>query len=148
MKNTIPLAIVLWALLPFTGHSILLAQIGGVGVVLGVVKDSTGAVISGAEVTVTNLETGLLKTGLTDAAGNFELLNLPIGSYSVSVSMTGFKTLRVESAELKVSERKRLSPILQVGDVAINITVEAVADLLQNREELCRSCRRRSRSGT
>jgi len=131
MKSPIPFAIFLWALLLVIGHSILLAQGGDAGVVLGVAKDSTGAVISGAEVTVTNLETGLIKTGLTDAAGNFELLNLPIGSYSLSVSMTGFKSWRVARAELKISERKRLSPVLEVGDVTENINVEGVAELLQ-----------------
>ncbi len=131
MKNPGISLSVLLALLLLAHDSMLRAQGGPVGAILGVVKDSTGAVISGAEVTVTNLETGLNRSGLTDATGNFEILTLPIGSYSVSIGTTGFKTWKLARTELTVGERKRLSPILEVGEITENITVEAAAELLQ-----------------
>ena len=109
----------------------LQAQVGTEGAILGVVTDTTGAVVAGTEVTVTNLDTGLKKTMVTDAGGNFEVLALPRGPYSVSVSLPGFKTWAVTRTELTVGERKRLSPVLEVGEVTQKITVEATAELVQ-----------------
>jgi hypothetical protein len=65
--------------------SSLPAQVGTEGSILGVVTDGSGGVIPGAEVIVTNLNTGLKKTTLTHESGNFEILALPIGPYSISV---------------------------------------------------------------
>lgn len=55
------------------------AQVGTEGGILGVVLDASGAVVAGAEVTVTNLDTNLKKQAVTDATGNFEILALPRG---------------------------------------------------------------------
>ncbi len=131
MKTRGLLRTVLLGLLLSARNTVLRAQGGPVGAILGVVKDSTGAVISGAEVTVTHLETGLKTAGLTDVAGNFELPTLPIGPYSISVGITGFKTWKLARTDVTVSERKRLLPVLEVGDVTENINVEGVAELLQ-----------------
>ena len=59
-----------------------------VNVRLGLITDSAGAVVAGADVTITNVDTGLKKTMLTDSGGNFEILALPEGPYSVSVAFT------------------------------------------------------------
>ena len=65
------------------------------------------AALPGATVTVTNLDTGLAQTAVTDAGGNFEILALPIGSYSVTVTMHGFKTWRLERRR---AHRRRSQP--------------------------------------
>ncbi len=70
----------------------LSAQVGTEGVILGVIRDASGAVVTGAEVTVTNLETNLTEKTTTDSQGNFEIRALPRGTYSASASFTGFKT--------------------------------------------------------
>ncbi|PYV86399.1 MAG: hypothetical protein DMG05_19800, partial [Acidobacteria bacterium] len=127
-KITTLLALLLWLQAARLG---LQAQVGTEGAILGVVTDTTGAVVAGTEVTVTNLDTGLKKTMVTDAGGNFEVLALPRGPYSVSVSLPGFKTWAVTRTELTVGERKRLSPVLEVGEVTQKITVEATAELIQ-----------------
>src|SRR5439155_16728618 len=106
-------------------HSSLFAQAGTEGSILGVVIDSSGGAIAGAEVTVTNLDTGLKKTADTSAGGNFEVLALPRGPYSVSASFQGFKTWTLAKTELTVGERKRVSPVLEVGEMTEKITVEA-----------------------
>jgi outer membrane receptor protein involved in Fe transport len=111
--------------------SSLPAQVGTEGSILGVVTDGSGGVIPGAEITGTNLNTGLKKTALTDESGNFEILALPIGPYSISVSATGFKSWVVERTELTVGERKRVSPVLEVGQVTDKVTVEATVELVQ-----------------
>ena len=68
----------------------LLAQIGNQGAILGVVTDSSGAAVPNAAVSVKNLNTGLSASATSDESGNFEVLALPIGSYSVTVTLPGF----------------------------------------------------------
>jgi tetratricopeptide (TPR) repeat protein len=62
------------------------------GTILGQVTDSTGAVLSGATVTITNEGTNAVKTAVTDAEGHFTIAFVPVGSYTVNVSLDGFKT--------------------------------------------------------
>ncbi|PYV38614.1 MAG: hypothetical protein DMG06_25265, partial [Acidobacteria bacterium] len=131
MKAHIALSAFLLVVLLLSFGSALQAQVGTEGAILGVVRDSSGAVVAGAEVTVTNLDTGLKKTAVSDSAGNFEILALPRGPYSVTSSFTGFKTWSIERTELTVGERKRLSPELEVGEVSQKVTVEAQAELVQ-----------------
>ena len=108
-----------------------LAQIGSDGAILGVVTDPSGSVIVGATVTVSNKGTGLKKTVVTNEAGIFEIPSLPIGAYTVTVSMTGFKSLNISQPELRVGERRRLAPVLEVGQVSEQISVEGQVELIQ-----------------
>lgn len=101
------------------------------GAILGVVTDVNGGRLGGAMVAVTNLDTGLTKSMLTDPAGNFEITPLPNGNYSVTVTFTGFKSWTLARVELTIGERKRLEPVLEVGGVNEKVTVEATAELLQ-----------------
>jgi len=109
----------------------LAAQLGTQGAIVGIVTDPTGAVVSGANVEITNIETGLKRTTLSNDAGIFEVLALPIGQYSVSVSMSGFRTWNLEKTQLTVGERKRISPKLEVGDVTERVNVETSVELVQ-----------------
>src|SRR5438309_3427876 len=96
-----------------------LAQVGIEGAILGVVRDTSGAIVPRATVTATNLDTGLSKTAVTgSSSGEFEIPALPRGPYSVTVSLRGFKTWLLSPTDLDVGEQKRLSPVLQVGEVA------------------------------
>src|SRR5215467_8032817 len=109
----------------------MMAQTGVDGAILGVVTDPNGGVVGGASVTVTKLDTGIqrVETGRSD--GSFEISGLPQGAYSVTVTFAGFKTWTLATADLTINEHKRVSPILQVGDVNEHVTVESTADLLQ-----------------
>lgn len=109
----------------------LLAQTGTDGSILGTVKDPSGAVVPTAEVVVTNIETGLVRTIKADSEGYFEVLALPRGLYSVVVTSPGFKTWRLERAELTASEQKRVFPMLTVGEVREQVTVSAGVELMQ-----------------
>ena len=114
------------------GVSQLSAQLGTQGSILGVATDTTGAVIPGAEVVVTNVETGQSLTTTTNEVGIFEVLGLNRGIYDVSVTLEGFKTWTMERAELIVGQRLRVSPALEVGDVTEQITVESAGvELIQ-----------------
>ncbi|MGH9339835.1 MAG: carboxypeptidase regulatory-like domain-containing protein, partial [Acidobacteriota bacterium] len=107
------------------------AQVGVEGSILGFVKDETEAVVPGAEVRVANLETGLTETVLTNDTGYFEVLALPRGAYTVSVELPGFKTWRLERTSLTAGEAKRIFPVLEVGEVTQQVTVQSAMELMQ-----------------
>ena len=98
------------------------------GTILGTVTDSSGAAVSGATVTVKNTGTGLLRTVATDDDGNYSTPELPIGTYSVTVEKSGFKTGLVNGISVEVSTERRADVALQPGDVSQ--TVEVSGDTL------------------
>lgn len=107
------------------------AQVGTQGSILGTVVDPSGGVIVGANVTAVQLETGFKRTGTTDSGGNFELVALPIGPYSVTITANGMQTWVLDRMDLTVGARVRISPTLQPGAVQQQVTVEAKAGILQ-----------------
>lgn len=109
----------------------LSAQVGTQASILGEVTDSSKGVLPGVEVTVTNLATGLTQTAISNDSGNFEILALPIGWYSVTASLQGFKTWKVDRVELTVGDRRRVSPVLEVGAVTEEVSVEGGTSLMQ-----------------
>lgn len=110
---------------------VLHAQTAEQGAVLGVVTDQSGAVIPGAKVTVRNLDTGFEKEDSTDGSGNFQILALPIGPYSVEVSMTGFKSWKMDRIVLEIGQRSRLSPVLTLGGVNQVVQVAGLESQIQ-----------------
>src|SRR6476660_6946725 len=67
-----------------------IAQTGGT--ISGSASDATGALIPGASVTVRNVDTGLTREVMSDEQGRYTAPNLPVGSYEVQVSLSGFRT--------------------------------------------------------
>jgi hypothetical protein len=112
----------------------LSAQTGTEGSILGTVADVSGAVIPGARVTVTNIETGMSKSATADAAGYFSVLALPRGSYSVTVTQAGFAAWELQRIELTAGENKRVSPVLQIGATKQQVTVQEAIELLQTEQ--------------
>src|SRR6185312_9448591 len=80
---------------------------------------------------VVNLDTGLTKTATSDQEGSFNILALPVGSYSVSVSGKGFKKWELALAKLNVGDRSRLAPVLEVGQINETVSVNSTAEVLQ-----------------
>jgi outer membrane receptor protein involved in Fe transport len=106
-------------------------QVGSDASLLGVVTDASGAVVPKANVVVVNLDTGLQRTAISGDSGEFEVLSLPAGPYSVTVTTPGFSTWKLPRIDLTVASRQRVSPVLKVGDVTEQIDVQAVAELVQ-----------------
>jgi hypothetical protein len=98
------------------------------GTILGTVTDTSGAAIPGATVSVKNTGTGLLRTVTTDDDGNYSAPELPIGTYSVTVEKSGFKSGLVSGISVEVSTERRADVILQPGEVSE--TVEVSGDTL------------------
>ena len=98
------------------------------GTILGSATDASGAVVAGAKVTVKNVATGLERTTETSADGSYALPELPIGSYTVTVVLTGFQTFEAKGVTVDVSTERRINATLKPGEVAIRVEVEG--DLL------------------
>ncbi|HKM48743.1 MAG TPA: carboxypeptidase-like regulatory domain-containing protein, partial [Terriglobales bacterium] len=93
---------------------------------IGTITDPTGAVVSGATVTVTETGTGRVVTATTDGAGQYTVNALPIGKYHVEVTQTGFKTAHADFS-LDVSQVLEISLKLETGSTST--TVDVTADI-------------------
>src|SRR5690348_10311829 len=109
----------------------LFAQ-GQLSQIQGTVTDSTGAAIPEASVKVTNTDTDLVRTMVTDADGNYVIPNLPIGPYQIEVSKSGFATFTQKGIVLQVATNPTIPVTLKVGNVNEQVQVEANATLVES----------------
>lgn len=100
------------------------------GTILGVVEDSTGAVVPAAKVTVRNHATAAVVETTAGPEGNFVFPVLPVGVYSVSAGAQGFKTQVRENLRVRVSDRVRITLTLDPGAVSETVTVAAAQPLV------------------
>src|ERR1700691_3678023 len=111
-----------------------LAQ-GGIGELTGDVTDSTGAVVAGVEIKLTNVATGEVRTTVTTPAGSYRFPALPIvGSYTLEITNKGFKSVRVQNIVATVGSVVTRDVRLEVGAAIEQITVEAGAQLVQTED--------------
>ncbi|HEY2933411.1 MAG TPA: TonB-dependent receptor [Acidobacteriota bacterium] len=96
----------------------------------GIVKDPSGSVVPGAEVTLTNENTSAVLKTVTDDEGEFVFNFVAAGRYTLKISLPGFKTLESKSMELGAAQNFRQTFTLQVGEVAESITVTGESPLL------------------
>jgi hypothetical protein len=95
------------------------------GTIRGHVTDATGASVAGATITVTNAELGYTKTLTTEGDGYYVLINLPLGTYKVSVTKEGFSTANFDQIVLTAGKEAVLDPSLKVGSATEQIDVSA-----------------------
>src|SRR5262245_49489585 len=81
----------------------------------GSVKDQSGAVLSGAEVTATQTATGAKRSAVTDETGSYILQNLLIGPYTIEAALPGFKTYVQTGIVLQVGTNPVVNAVLEVG---------------------------------
>ena len=93
----------------------------------GTVTDMTGAVIPGAKVTLTNLETTRKSETTSSAAGFYRISGMPPGKYKVSVERDGFKRKDIENIELGAEVMTGLDPTLEAGQMTDTVTISADA---------------------
>src|ERR1017187_629459 len=93
------------------------------GTILGSVTDPSGAYVVGATVKVRNVATGLERTTVTSADGSYSVPELPIGSYSVTVTQTGFQTAVTSNVEVNVATERRVDAQLKTGQVTQMVEV-------------------------
>jgi len=95
------------------------------GTILGTVTDPSGAVIAGAKVNVKNAGTGLERSTTTSADGSYLLPELPIGSYTVTVTQTGFQTFITRGVAVDVASERRVDAAMKPGEVSTKVEVSA-----------------------
>jgi uncharacterized membrane protein len=98
--------------------------------VLGTVRDTSGAIVAGATVTLTNLETGIQSQGASDASGDYDFFNVKVGRYSLAVEKTGFEKFTTKDVRVDVNARQRVYAALQVGAVTQSVEVTGAAATL------------------
>jgi hypothetical protein len=102
------------------------------GTLSGLVKDPVGALVPGAEVSLTNAETGVNQKASTNESGMFMFSRVLPGTYNLEVSMTGFRTVQLEKITVTATERRSVGEItLQVGQVQERVQVTAEATPVQ-----------------
>ncbi|MEO8522396.1 MAG: TonB-dependent receptor, partial [Acidobacteriota bacterium] len=99
--------------------------------VVGTVKDNTGAVVPGATVTLSNLETGIAATRVSDENGTFEFMNVRIGRYKVTAELQGFSVALADNIQVAVGARQRVDLQLTAGNITETVEVVGAATRLE-----------------
>lgn len=99
----------------------------------GVVQDSTGSAVPGADVKATQTETGQSRTVMSGADGSYVFTNLPLGPYQIEVSKQGFTTYLQSGIILQVNSDVAVNTALKVGAVSEQVVVEANASQVETR---------------
>ena len=97
----------------------------------GVVRDAQGGVLPGATVEATHISSGFKSSRVTDEHGRFFQPALPVGEYSLSVTLPGFRQFAQRGIELKVGQKADLSIFVEIGTVTESVTIMGLAPVLQ-----------------
>ena len=99
--------------------------------IVGTISDPAGGVITGANVRITQVQTGIARTVVTNQSGLFEVRYLVPGEYLVDVQAPGFRSERRTGIQIQLGQQARVEFTLQVGDVQQTVEVTASSPLLQ-----------------
>jgi len=102
--------------------------------IVGTVTDPSGAPIKGATVTARNVDQGTIWTAETNDTGDFDILRLPIGTYTAEVSASGFEKALYPKFTLVLNQTARLDFNMKVGQISQTVEVLAVAPILQTQD--------------
>jgi hypothetical protein len=100
------------------------------GAVVGVATDASLGVLPGATVTLTEVETAVVRTTSTDDNGSYQFLNLTQGLYAVQVELSGFTAYTTEPFRVEARQTVRINPRLEVSQLAEVVTVISAAPLI------------------
>src|SRR5215471_7421623 len=109
------------------------AQAGANAQISGTVKDASGGVLPGVDVTATQTDTGLKRNAITEADGSYVIPNLQPGPYKVEAMLQGFRSFVQTGIVLQVGASPVINVTMAVGQVAETITVQANASLVETK---------------
>src|ERR1700744_5931094 len=95
--------------------------------ILGTVTDAAGAALTGADVTVTDLDTKQAHHETTSGSGAYRFDGLAVGTYRVDISSSGFRTFSENNIELLVNQERRVDGHMEIGNVEQKVLVNATA---------------------
>lgn len=110
------------------------AQTGGDGSIQGTVTDSSGAVIANATITATNVATNASTVRNSSSAGFFSISPLPAGTYTVTVSATGFDKLVQDNVVVNALQIRAFNPVMKVGEATQTVRVTAAPPMLDTQD--------------
>ncbi len=122
----------LWAIFPTIAVQSALGQSQSInGTIRGTVTDSSGAVLPGATLTITNLATGFSRQTKSGSDGAYIIPNLPVGAYSVLAESSGFASLTQKGVNVEAGSSVTVDVSLKTGSVATQILVVSDAPILE-----------------
>src|SRR5580765_1477275 len=98
--------------------------------IAGVVSDTSGARVPAAAITVKNVETGAIRSTVTDDSGRYQVLALPVGEYEIRISKTGFQEQIRSGIHLAVEQEAGVYVTLRVGEVKQHVAVKGEAPIV------------------
>jgi hypothetical protein len=101
------------------------------GTITGTVSDPAGAVVANAPIEARNTETGVRYQAEASSTGNYTLVQLPVGTYELSVTVPGFKKYIRQNIAVEVAQTVRIDVALEVGAATESVTVTAESSLLK-----------------
>ncbi len=113
--------------------TIVQGQAGATAQITGTVKDSSGGVLPGVDVTVTQTNTNFTRSVVTDETGSYVLSNLPIGPYRLQATLSGFRTFVQTGIVLTVNANPTIAVEMALGELTETVSVEAAAPLVETR---------------
>src|SRR5215468_2575451 len=120
-----------WVVLGISMLGQVFGQGGATGAITGNVQDASGAVVANADVKITNQDTGTVtRAAKTDATGSFTVNLLPVATYTVTITSTGFREAKIPDVVVRVTETTRLTaklfPLKVLEKVEVQALVQAV----------------------
>ena len=98
--------------------------------IVGTITDDTKAVLPGATVTASNIATGVSNVAVSDAQGEYRIVNIPPGKYRVQAELSGFSTVIVPSLELLVGQNATVPFSMKLASLSETVTVSSEAPLV------------------
>jgi hypothetical protein len=129
--RSLKLALVLLLVVCMGGALPVCAQSTSSGTVAGTITDSSGAVVAGATVSLTDTATNATRTATTNATGRYYYADVTPGTYTVTVAKAGFSTAKAENEVVQVGLALTASLVLQVGGTNVVVEVSSVGNELQ-----------------
>ena len=99
---------------------------------LGTIRDANSAVLQGANVNLKNNATGISSVTTTDANGDYQFVNIRVGTYQITVEANGFNKTVAQNIGLSVNARQRVDLTLQVATASETVTITGAAQLLES----------------
>jgi hypothetical protein len=116
----------------------IVSRAQGNGSIAGKIADNSGAVIAGANVTVTNVLTNVSRTTISGNDGEYQFTALSPGQYKVEVNANGFKKAQQPGIQLQVDERLRVDVTLEIGNVSESVTINNQPTLINTQDATVR----------
>jgi hypothetical protein len=104
------------------------------GSIVGTITDNGGAVVPNAIVTLTNVDTGDVRTAPSNGSGEYQFIDLVPGNYKVDVALSGFKRFTRLNVVVQVQGSTRVDAALQVGDVSQTVEVSSAPPLIETQQ--------------